>query len=286
MTSPAKMSRDESSPRSLDTNGSRFASPSTAPTAYSPAETRNFSSMNLQSMLVERFAGLATGSKTAEQPDDPFTENRSQPAYLSATAAPYQPTVRAPITELNKNSTPERLSTQTRHQYSLPALGRSLAAALGSPSGAAPFNIPPNSTSFNLQSGGASFNLNSGTASLNAYVPINGADNASPKPSLMKQSLAPFTSDPENDGMVTNSRYLSLSNVDAYDIDERNPRSRLAEFRQVRPPSARSFHTSLITSSSAGELHVDLVTDWCDDRCYQREEEPDRRWSLLPFRPS
>jgi len=250
MTSPAKTSGDDSSPRSLDTNGSRFASPSTAPTNYSPAETRGFAPV-LESMY-ERLSVMGIGGNAAASSDDPFTENRSQAAYLSATAAPYQPVVRAPITELNATSTPERMPMHSRRQYSFPALGRTLNehASFGSPSAAGSFNTPPGTASFNLPPGAASFNLQSSAGSFISQAAINELSNPQPSPRA-KQSLAGFTSDPEAaDGSAPLSRYICLSNVDAYDVDERNPRSRLAQFRQVRHPNfTHSFTTRLLLRS-------------------------------------
>jgi hypothetical protein len=226
MTSPPKMARDDSSPRSLNTDGSRFESPSTAPTNYSPAETRGFGPV-LESMF-DRFSGMTMSSKVAvAQTDDPFTDDRSQPAYLSATAAPYQPTIRAPITELNANSTPERMSKQNHLQFSLPALGRAMDAPFGSPSAAASFNLPSSIPPFDMQTG---------TGSFKSQAAHNGVDNALTRP-LQKQSASSFTSDPDGvEGSGTVSRYLCLSHVDPFDMDERNPRSRLAQFRQVRMP--------------------------------------------------
>jgi hypothetical protein len=226
MTSPPKTARDNSSPRSVDTDGSHFESPSTAPTNYSPTETRSFG-LVLENMF-DRLSGMAMSTKVAvAQSDDPFTDNRSQTAYLSATAAPYEPTARATIADLNATSTPERTVMQNHLQFSLPALDRAMDASFQSPSATPTFNLPSSILSFNTQTD---------AASSVSHPTLNGVDNMLARP-LLKQSAVAFTSDPDGvEGSDAVSRYLCLSNVDLFDMDERNPRSRLAQFRQVTLP--------------------------------------------------
>jgi hypothetical protein len=227
MTSPAKMSRDDSSPRSLDTNGSRFASPSTAPTMYSPIDTRGLDPIS-ESMFEERFARLGLVEHVDLPSDDPFIENGKQTGYLSAAAVPYHP-VRAPITELNATSTPDRMTRRTEVSYDVSFLDRNLSEQVpyGSLTTAASFNLQPSSASFHPRPA------------------INSVENTLPSPNrVRKHSVAAFSSDPDDttssDGTAPLSRYLCLGNVDAGDIDERNPRSRLRLFREVS--SILSFH--------------------------------------------
>lgn len=207
MNSPTKMSRDNSSPRSNDTD---IVSPnSTAPTNYSPAEMRSYHPALLNQLqrdhlspLTERFAQTSLSDRPvhvamAKRPaplstiEDPFTSVR-----LSATAEPYKPFMRAPvprspIRELNEGSTPERVSIRERQ------------ATLVSP----------------------------------AYDNRHHQVDALGSPRRQKvQSAKGFTSDPDNGNGAQQTRYLAVEGIDPMDIDERIPGSKVTQFRAVRSP--------------------------------------------------
>ncbi|KAF2434752.1 hypothetical protein EJ08DRAFT_656977 [Tothia fuscella] len=262
MVSPAKKMRGEgSSPGSQGTDGSRYASPSTAPTMYSPAETRgdphSANKLNHSDNLVRGmgFLNLSNSRQMQFDPplEDPFTDGIAQslpataPEYqagLRAQALEYMPATsfrtpignRSGISDLNVGSTPDG-GTKSSRRLTLPI--DMINASMSSNGVGSPLR--------QLQTGsGAALPSPLRQTHLGDEVFFTPHTRHAIGPSAVLQSprtrqmptWGNFTSNPDGTGPMTATRYLALENLDVTDADERDPRSKLPQFRATGVLSA------------------------------------------------
>jgi hypothetical protein len=282
MPSPAKVMRNgkDSSPDSQGTDGSQYASPSTAPTNYSPAETHD--DIHSAAKLIHQlnFMSLTSGGRqtqTGQLSDDPFVDARS----LSATAAEYQPALHAQAAQYH-TATFRPLAAQYQPAHRAQDSVRTSLAALNVDS------TPDASSRTGRRVTLAPIELiNAGVAAGELVSPHrlaqkNGAvltpvrethfgDDDLFSPTLQAQSsasmspLSPraksqaiygaFTSDPDISGSTAVTRYLALEHLDPIDADERHVSSKLPAFRQVRSIRLRFLHSTLFPFTSFHALN-------------------------------
>jgi hypothetical protein len=245
MASPAKMARDDSSPRTQGSNGSHYASPSTLPSAYSPAETRNqgpqyaTQGLTLEELLNRINLGAQSKAPAAQSftgSPDPFTGGRAQftlqhsataPNLLRPDAKSWEP-ARHSMHNLLEGSTPEHFSGGRRN-FTEEVVNQNARDQTARPS-------PEQATKAPLS-------------------PV------SPRRSKVMSSECTFTSDANIAESGTSTRYLALRNIDPKDADERTPGSRLIPFKQVSLFSFITLHisvalTHLISVSSFPHSHT------------------------------
>jgi hypothetical protein len=202
MSTPQKVVRDDS-PRSLATGGSgHYASPSTAATNYSPVETRNVTD-HLYQTLVGKMGDIGLSNKSSSQSmggEDPFVTDARR-INLSATAADYQPGIRAPISELTHASIPEYPTTSNMRS-----------AEKSFPIGYAQYSS-------------ASF---PGSVASVSPTRVRNPGTARPELSLHRK----FTTDVRPDGVNSWTRYIALTGIDPEEADDRNPKGPLSRFRE------------------------------------------------------
>lgn len=202
MSTPQK-GRDDS-PRSLATGGSvHYASPSTAATNFSPVDVRGNATDHLYQSLAGKMGELGLNNKASSHSlagEDPFVTDARR-TNLSATAADYQPGVRASIAELTHSSVPEYpTSSNLRSAEKSFPMGYTQYASASFP-GSAPAVSPTRVR-------------NSGTS--RAEIALTRK----------------FTADVRPDGISSWSRYLALTGIDPDDADDRNSNSPLTRFRE------------------------------------------------------